>query len=170
MNELQWKWVYIPYLDAPEKQEESARFAGYGKVYFKSKVDVVVAEKDKEIAELKVMLEERNNQATELKGDIADLRDDKKLTDAILDECNAEIAEVKKAYNDNLNWCLHTLKEIRHHKYKRCLDKVKWCDERIARYSLQQEIQGISWRKEIEFYRRLRGKYLELAEKFKEAK
>lgn len=31
----------------------------------------------------------------ELKSDIADLRDDKKLTDAILDERNAEIAELK---------------------------------------------------------------------------
>lgn len=39
MSELKWKWVYIPYLDAPEIQKESAIKAGYAKVYFKSEVD-----------------------------------------------------------------------------------------------------------------------------------
>ena len=33
----------------------------------------------------------------ELKSDIADLRDDKKLTDAILDERNAEMRNLKKS-------------------------------------------------------------------------
>lgn len=72
----------------------------------------------------------------------------------------------------NHNWRKYctAMTEILHQKYKRCLDRVKWCDERIARYSLQQEIHGISWKKEIEFYRRLRSKYVELAEQFKEAK
>ena len=50
--------------------------------YPKSEADVIFAEKDKEIAQLKA--------------DIADLRDDKKSTDAILDERNAEIAELKE--------------------------------------------------------------------------
>ena len=54
-------------------------------------------------------------------------------------------------------------------KYKRCLDKAKWCDERIARYTLQQDIQGISWQKEIKFYRRLKAKYIEISKQFKEA-
>lgn len=52
-------------------------------------------------------------------------------------------------------------------KYKRCLDKAKWCDERISRYTLQQEIQGISWQKEIKFYRRLKDKYIEISNRFK---
>lgn len=48
MDELKWKWVYIPYLDAPNKQKESAIKAGYAKVYFKSEVDAAIAElKDK---------------------------------------------------------------------------------------------------------------------------
>jgi hypothetical protein len=42
MSELEWKWVYIPYLDAPEKQKESAIKAGYAKVYFKSEVDAEI--------------------------------------------------------------------------------------------------------------------------------
>ena len=94
------------------------------KAYDIDEVDSILAEKDKEIAELKAkiikskeladgirldiekvkadaaetlaLLEERNKQVGELKSDIADLRDDKKLTDAILDERNAEIAELKK--------------------------------------------------------------------------
>lgn len=59
-------------------------------------------------------------------------------------------------------------KVIAQHKYKRCLDKVKWCEERISRYTLQQEIQGISWQKEIKFYRRLQNKFIELSKQFKE--
>lgn len=42
MSELKWKWVYIPYLDAPEIQKESAIKAGYTKVYFKSEVDAEI--------------------------------------------------------------------------------------------------------------------------------
>lgn len=49
--------------------------------YLKSEADKVIAEKDEAIAELK--------------SDIADLRDDKKSTDAILDERNAEIAKLQ---------------------------------------------------------------------------
>ena len=57
--------------------------------------------------------------------------------------------------------------QLRQQKYKRCLDKAKWCDERISRYTLQQEIQGISWQKEIKFYRRLKDKYIEISKRFK---
>ena len=53
MSELNWYWVYIPYLDTPEKQKESAISAGYGKVVFKSEADKVIAEKDEATAELK---------------------------------------------------------------------------------------------------------------------
>lgn len=59
-------------------------------------------------------------------------------------------------------------KIIAYQKYKRCLDKVKWCEERISRYTLQQEIQGISWQKEIQFYRRLQNKFIEISKQFKE--
>lgn len=44
MSELKWNWVYYPYLDPPEKQEESALKAGYNKVYLKSEADKVIAE------------------------------------------------------------------------------------------------------------------------------
>ena len=53
MSELKWNWVYYPYLDAPNKQEESALKAGYIKVVIKEEADKVIAEKDKQIEELK---------------------------------------------------------------------------------------------------------------------
>lgn len=71
-------------------------YIGEGEYYTRTDADNVLAEKDAEITQLQAMLEERNKQVAELKSDIADLRDDKKLTDAILDERNAEIAELKE--------------------------------------------------------------------------
>lgn len=124
--------------------------------YDADEADKVIAEKDTEIAQLQAMLEERNKQVGELKGDIADLRDDKKLTDAILDERNAEIAEVKKACNDNLDWCLRTLKENRHHKYKRCLKMAKICEDKLGTV-----VKPGWWNK---WYKR----WLEIAKKVKE--
>lgn len=48
MNNPKWYWVYVPYLDPPERQHETALKAGYDKVYFKSEADKVIAElKDK---------------------------------------------------------------------------------------------------------------------------
>ena len=59
-------------------------------------------------------------------------------------------------------------KVIAHQKYKRCLNKAEWCEERCARYDLLQEHSGFSWRREIDFYFRWYQRWLELAEKFKE--
>ena len=39
MNELKWYWVYVPYLDPPDRQQESALKAGYNKVVFKYDAD-----------------------------------------------------------------------------------------------------------------------------------
>ena len=44
MSELKWNWVYYPYLDTPNKQEESALKAGYIKVVIKSEADAVIKE------------------------------------------------------------------------------------------------------------------------------
>ena len=103
------------------------------------------------------------------KGDkiIFDLKYKLQKESALLKEtrdCLMESQKMHKRCADN------AVKMIRHLKHARCLDKVKWCDERIARYSSQQEVQGISWQNEIKFYRRLRDKYAKLAEQFEEAK
>lgn len=85
------------------------------RVYLKDDVDAVLAEKDAEIqalkqklvaygdanarlakenTDLKLITESRSTEVAQLRCDIADLRDDKKTADAILDERNAEIAEI----------------------------------------------------------------------------
>ena len=71
-----------------------------------------------------------------------------------------ELADTCRFYED----------EIRRQKYKRCLNKAEWCEERCARYDLLQEHSGFSWRREIDFYFRWYQRWLELAEKFKEEK
>ena len=86
------------------------------RVYLKDDVDAALAEKDAEIqalkqklmaygdanaslakenTDLKLIAESRGTEVAQLRCDIADLRDDKKTTDAILDERNAEIAEIR---------------------------------------------------------------------------
>ena len=42
MDNLKWYWVYVPYLDPPDRQQESALKAGYGKVCFKYDVDTEI--------------------------------------------------------------------------------------------------------------------------------
>ena len=90
--------------------------------------------------------------------------------DAKILALDAEVFKQKhhaKLFFDERNYAEN---QLRQQKYKRCLDKAKWCDERIARYTLQQEIQGISWQKEIKFYRRLKDKFIEISKRFEDPK
>ena len=103
MSELKWNWVYYPYLDAPNEQEESALKAGYIKVVDKSEADKVIAR----------------------------------------------------------------------HKYKRCLAMAKWCESKvyhIRRTPLCDMDEHEYWQYENDFWQRWQKRWLELAEKFKEAK
>lgn len=66
-------------------------------------------------------------------------------------------------------------KEIRHHKYKRCLDNAWWCKKLSNVYALNASTHR-GWKiagyydEKAELYRKWRKRWLELAEKFKEAK
>lgn len=135
MSELKWNWGYLPYLDPPEKQKESALKVGYIKVVDKAEADKVIAEKDAKILALDAEVFKQKHHA--------------------------------KLFFDERNYAET---QLRKQKFKRCLDKAKWCDERIARYTLQQEIQGISWQKEIKFYRRLKDKFIEISKRFEAPK
>lgn len=136
------------------------------RVYIKADADQVIADKDKAIAELKA--------------DIADLRDDKKSTDAILDERNAEVAKLQAIIEerdktiaelqaDYKEACdrLQTanlikdeqLEATRHHKYKRCLAMAQIL-EHVCPLTNRKAKWRDKWHK----------RWLELAEKFKEAK
>ena len=108
------------------------------KVYLKSEADKVIAEKDKEIQRLENLCESYRIDCDNL----------------AIREANA----YKDIERDN--------KQLRHHKYKRCLAMAKWCDTKGDwYYSL-----GESFRNRVDFYIKWRDKWLELAEKFKEAK
>lgn len=93
---------------------------------------------------------------------------------AKLEEQESVIAELKADYKEACGR-LHTsnlikneqLAAARHSKYKRCLNKAEWCEERCARYDLLEEKSGFSWRREIDFYFRWCQRWLELAKKFK---
>ena len=70
--------------------------------------------------------------------------------------------------SDDGHWVLKSEadRELRHQKYKRCLAMAKWCDTKGDwYYSL-----GESFRNRVDFYIKWRDKWLELAERFKEAK
>ena len=112
-------------------------------VYLKS-------EADKVIAELQAMLEERNKQVGELKKERDWLAKDR-----------------AQAYDDLEKRAQLNIKQeesIRHQKYKRCLAMAKWCKSMMVfndRYGTMTK-----WL----HYNRWHKRWLELAEKFKEAK
>ena len=83
-------------------------------------------------------------------------------------EADKVIAELKKACNDKDDWCLHTFKENRHHKYKRCLAIVERCNDNIENQGQYDEHDD--WLIITEYWERWRKRWLKLAEKFKEAK
>jgi len=127
MSELEdrWFWAY------PTESVDCDGITGSAnEVYSKSDVDKVIAEKDKEIAEL----EER----------IAD--DDKDF-------------EMANSQNERL------LKIVRHHKYKRCLAMARWF-KIMSILAADYRVPREKWN----FYEKWHNRWLELSEKFKEAK
>jgi hypothetical protein len=101
----------------------------------------------------------------------------KSEADKVIAEKDAEIARLKAIRKVHIE-AIESMgaglqqdeEEILHQKYKRCLAMAEWCEERCARYDLLQEHSGFSWRMEIDFYFRWYQRWLELAEKFNEAK
>ena len=127
MSELEdrWFWAY------PTESVDCDGITGSAnEVYSKSEADAVIAEKDKEIAEL----EER----------ISD--DDKDF-------------EMANSQNERL------LKIVRHHKYKRCLAMARWF-KIMSILAADYRVPREKWN----FYEKWHNRWLELSEKFKEAK
>lgn len=100
--------------------------------------------------------------------------------DAVIKELKAQKAQAEddcaywkmsegnavNAMHETEEYAMQLYNELRHHKYKRCLAMAKWCDTKGDwYYSL-----GESFRNRVDFYIKWRDKWLELAEKFKEAK
>lgn len=93
----------------------------------------------------------------------------KSEADNVIAEKDAEIVELKKQVHDYAQG-LYVIqaraeKEARHQKYKRCLDKAALCERKridAADYRIPRE----KW----DFYDKWHRRWLELAEKLKEAK
>lgn len=98
-DELKWNWVYYPYLDAPNKQEESALKAGYIKVVSKDEADAV-------IKELKAQKAQAEDDCAYWKT----MAQKNAVDNVVMAEQRAEAFERE-----------------RHHKYKRCLAVARRC-------------------------------------------
>lgn len=108
--------------------------------YLKYEADKLIAEKDAGIAGLKA--------------DIADLRDDKKSTDAILDEHNAEVAKLQTIIEERDK----TIAEL-HSDYKEACDRLQTAnlikDEQMARVAKRNQTISSLRREIVELERRV---------------
>jgi hypothetical protein len=59
-------------------------------------------------------------------------------------------------------------KEIRHHRYKRCMDMVAYCDLKMSYWAIREIHEGDTGK--FDLYSMWHERWLELADKFKEAK
>ena len=92
------------------------------------------------------------------------------MNDKVIAEKDENIDELQKATDSAWSKVNTMYDELLHLKYKRCLAMARMCEERSARYDALQERHDLDWGREIEFYYRWYMRWLELAEKFKEAK
>lgn len=182
MTELKWNWAYLPYLDPPEKQKESALNAGYAKVVSKDEAAKVISEKDAEIAGLKAAAKEPSvpNRTCRKCGSAGtlmympivkdgrtywDLYNNKGMDYVVGIQCAhcGEVAFVTKQTHEY---------ELRKQKYKRCLDKAKWCASEEGRLEAIAPLFGTDkecWEYNSDYWAKWRERWLRLAEEFKEA-
>ena len=118
---------------------------GLADYYLKEEADKVIAELEeshkKEVGQLLMEIEEQ-----------------KRLRDMAL----ASVPNVLKV-----------MKIIQHHKYKRCLAMARMCSARHDEEDTKVNGHGASWdytSKEMKYWKRWRQRWLDIAEKFKEAK
>lgn len=121
-------------------------------VYLKSEADKVIAEKDEEIYNIKYSRDEWAKACNQKDKEIAEL--EKRIDDGDKD------FEMANNQNERL------LKIVRHQKYKRCLAMARWCDTQVEWYNSLNEDYSF-W---LELYVKWHNRWLELAERFKEAK
>ena len=120
----------------------------YRKYYYKKEVDSVLAEKDKVIAELENNLSEIQSQNRQLEDDNDSLlQQNRELCQAL------QVMYSKEAYDKQ--------------KYKRCLAMARWCASRSASWCFDPADDELH---KSDFYDKWKLRWLELAEKFKEAK
>lgn len=162
MSELRWNWVYFPYLDAPNKQEESALKAGYIKVVSKDEADKVITDLEESH---KMEVEQLLMEIVELKAQKAQAEDDCAYWK--MSEGNAV-----NAMHETEEYAMQLYKELRRQKFKRCLDKAEMCKAMYDKEDTSVNGHYSSWEyisDEMKYWERWQRRWLKLAEQFKEA-
>lgn len=88
----------------------------------------------------------------------------KSEVDKLIAELNIRICEGDEDFEIANNQINRLLKIVRHQKYKRCLAMAEWCDAEADVADADGDYEDMLW------YQKWHQKWLELSEKFKEAK
>ena len=118
-------------------------------------------EADKVIADLE---ESHKKEVGQLLIEIAELKAHKAQAEY---DCAYWKAMSRKCADDNevmAKQRAKALKRERHHKYKRCLDKAKWCDALMAYFG---EFYDDASQRMVDHYYKWRSRWYKLAKKFK---
>ena len=154
MSELQTRFIddtYVEYYNTGKHE--------LAQVYLKSEADKVIAEKDEEIYNIKYSRDEWAKACNQKDKEIQRLEN---LCESYRIDCDNLAIREANAYKD----IERDNKQIRHQKYKRCLAMAKWChNESLWWYS-----KGYGFEKYDKFWEKWEKRWLELAEKLKEAK
>lgn len=132
--------------------------------YLKFEADAVLAEKDKEIVELKCQVNGFKNRSN--LWHFNSVEEHKKLVKAtmVIDELKADYKEaIDRLQTANLIKD-EQLAATRHQKYKRCLAMSEWCDAEADVDDADGDYEDMRW------YQKWHERWLKLAEQFKEAK
>jgi hypothetical protein len=103
---------------------------------------------------------------------------DKSEADKVIAELKAQKAQAEddcaywkmnegnaaNAMHETEEYAMQLYKEAQHHKYKRCLTMARWCRRNRLHSSVCGPVE------KIDFWEKWRKRWLEFAEKFKEAK
>ena len=157
MSELKATTVYDAYW--------KANFVGEGAgvlVYFKSEADKVIADLEESH---KMEVEQLLIEIAELKAQKAQAEDDCAYWKTMSRKCSDDNEVMAKQRAEAFKQRTEALNRERHHKYKRCLAMAKRCRDV---WMLLQHFRR--YPEKVIFYWRWWNIWLELAEKFKEAK
>ena len=136
-----------------------------GQFYRKSEVDEVIstikAERDEYRLNLSCARNEIHNIQIAMRDDIKSITNkDKEIA-----ELEERIADGDKDFEMVNNQNERLLKIVRHHKYKRCLAMARWF-KIMSILAADYRVPREKWN----FYEKWHNRWLELSEKFKEAK
>ena len=133
--------------------EKNPRLASDEKFYLKS-------EADKFISDLE---ESHKKEVGQLLMEIMELKDKLQNVSELLKETREWLIESQKMHKRCAD---NAIKQLRHHKYKRCLAMAKWCEaevRNIRRTPLCDMDEHEYWQYENDFWQRWQKRWLDIA-------